>query len=186
MSTKENIIEAFWNIYADKPLEKITIQELMDKAGYHRSVFYVYFRDIYDLLEQEENEIINRLSECLPQIFSSIKNNCILPDTEIHTSFEKNFPKVSVLFGTHGDLSFIFKVKRLFAQNLHAIMKLPTNDYKTNLAIEFFINGHFNALLYLYKHNDKIKLTDYLKMAIPVFNILFKQNKPKSTDKYTS
>ena len=53
MSTKENIIEAFWKLYAEKPIEKITIQELMNKAGYHRSVFYVYFKDIYDLLEQE-------------------------------------------------------------------------------------------------------------------------------------
>ena len=78
MTTKENIIEAFWKIYAHKPLEKITIQELMDKAGYHRSVFYVYFKDIYDLLEQEENDIIDKLNEILPYIFYSIKNNHIL------------------------------------------------------------------------------------------------------------
>ena len=28
----------------------------MDKAGYHRSVFYTYFKDIYDLLEQEQED----------------------------------------------------------------------------------------------------------------------------------
>ena len=62
MTTKENIIEAFWKIYAHKPLEKITIQELMDKAGYHRSVFYVYFKDIYDLLEWiYTNEVIGKI-----------------------------------------------------------------------------------------------------------------------------
>ncbi|MBM6672225.1 TetR/AcrR family transcriptional regulator, partial [Phocaeicola coprophilus] len=82
MTTKENIIEAFWKIYAHKPLEKITIQELMDKAGYHRSVFYVYFKDIYDLLEQEENDIIDKLNEILPYIFYSIKNNHILPNID--------------------------------------------------------------------------------------------------------
>lgn len=177
MTTKENIIEAFWKIYAHKPLEKITIQELMDKAGYHRSVFYVYFKDIYDLLEQEENDIIDKLNEILPYIFYSIKNNHILPniDTKIYNLFKENFPKVNILFGSHGDLSFIFKVKKLFAKILCDIMQLPTNDYKTNLAIEFFINGHFSALLYLYKHSNKINLVDYLKIIIPIFNTLFKQ-----------
>ena len=54
--TKENIIIAFWEIYREKSINKITIKELMDKAGYHRSVFYTYFKNIYDLLEQEQED----------------------------------------------------------------------------------------------------------------------------------
>ena len=53
-------------------LKKLPIQELMDKAGYHRSVFYVYFKDIYDLLEQEENDIIDKLNANTTHIFFTV------------------------------------------------------------------------------------------------------------------
>ena len=44
---------------------KIIIKELMDKAGYHRSVFYTYFKDIYDLLEQEQQDFfIQNILNC--------------------------------------------------------------------------------------------------------------------------
>ncbi|WP_440337235.1 TetR/AcrR family transcriptional regulator [Megamonas funiformis] len=63
--TKENIIIAFWEIYREKSINKITIKELMDKAGYHRSVFYTYFKDIYDLLEQEQEDFfIQNILNC--------------------------------------------------------------------------------------------------------------------------
>ena len=65
MFTKENIIIAFWEIYREKSINKITIKELMDKAGYHRSVFYTYFKDIYDLLEQEQEDFfIQNILDC--------------------------------------------------------------------------------------------------------------------------
>ena len=63
--TKENIIIAFWEIYREKSINKITIKELMDKAGYHRSVLYTYFKDIYDLLEQEQEDFfIQNILNC--------------------------------------------------------------------------------------------------------------------------
>lgn len=65
MFAKENIIIAFWEIYREKSINKITIKELMDKAGYHRSVFYTYFKDIYDLLEQEQEDFfIQNILNC--------------------------------------------------------------------------------------------------------------------------
>lgn len=178
MSTKENIIEAFWKLYAEKPIEKITIQELMNKAGYHRSVFYVYFKDIYDLLEQEEKNLISTLEQILPEVLSVIVNNSAASveyiSDDIYKHFEKNFFKVDILLRNHGDLSFLFKIKKLFKKILQDLVYFPDNDYKANLSMEFFINGHLNALLYLYKHYNKVKLEDYLKMVIPVFNSLFK------------
>ena len=65
MCARENIIIAFWNLYEYKHINKITVTELMNKAGYHRSVFYSYFKDIYDLLEQEKIRFFNNLMDCI-------------------------------------------------------------------------------------------------------------------------
>lgn len=114
----------------------------------------------------------------MPEVLSVIVNNSAASveyiSDDIYKHFEKNFFKVDILLGKHGDLSFLFKIKKIFKKVLQDLVHFPDNDYKANLAMEFFINGHLNALLYLYKHYNKVKLEDYLKMVIPVFNSLFK------------
>ena len=56
--TKENFITSFWQLYQDKPVQKISIRELCATAGYNRTTFYDHFRDIYDLLEQAIYQIL--------------------------------------------------------------------------------------------------------------------------------
>jgi hypothetical protein len=41
------------------------------------------------------------------------------------------------------------------------------------LAVEFFINGHLNALLYMYKYKDRLSIEDYLEIVKPVINNIF-------------
>lgn len=50
-TTKTTIANSLKALLAEKPLSKITIQELADHAGISRMTFYYHFKDIYDLLE---------------------------------------------------------------------------------------------------------------------------------------
>lgn len=59
LQTKENLKAAFWEIYQQKPLDQITVREVTDLAGYNRGTFYVYYKDVYDVLEQTEEEILS-------------------------------------------------------------------------------------------------------------------------------
>ncbi len=43
--------ESFKEIAVTKPIEKITIKEITDKAGVIRPTFYNHFQDKYELLE---------------------------------------------------------------------------------------------------------------------------------------
>ena len=65
--TKKNLINAFWSLYCEKRIEKITVKEITQKAGYNRGTFYEYFTDIYDVLEQIEESLVPSLDE-LPTI----------------------------------------------------------------------------------------------------------------------
>jgi AcrR family transcriptional regulator len=42
--------EAFLRLIMEKPIEEITVQEVLDRAGVGRSTFYLHFRDKNDLL----------------------------------------------------------------------------------------------------------------------------------------
>ena len=56
--TRTNLREAFWELYAEKSIEKITVREITDRAGYNRATFYLYYRDVYDVLEQVEDTVV--------------------------------------------------------------------------------------------------------------------------------
>jgi len=37
--TKQNLIDAFWSLYCEKRIEKITIKEIAQRAGYNEEPF---------------------------------------------------------------------------------------------------------------------------------------------------
>lgn len=60
--TRRNLKEAFWGLYLEKPLSRISIKEITDRAGYNRGTFYLYYRDVHDILECIEQEILDTLT----------------------------------------------------------------------------------------------------------------------------
>ena len=59
--TKRSIINAFIELRANRPLEKITVKELSERAMINKATFYSHYKDIYDLSEQLEKETIDRI-----------------------------------------------------------------------------------------------------------------------------
>ena len=49
--TKEALARSLKELAAKEPIDKITIQELVDQCGLNRQTFYYHFHDIYELLE---------------------------------------------------------------------------------------------------------------------------------------
>ena len=56
--TKLALKTAFWELYTQKPLEKITIKDITDTAGYNRGTFYLYYKDVYDIFTQVKDELL--------------------------------------------------------------------------------------------------------------------------------
>ena len=50
--TKKAMIESFLNLLAKKPLEKITVRDIVDDCGINRNTFYYYFQDTYAVVEE--------------------------------------------------------------------------------------------------------------------------------------
>ncbi len=67
--TKEAIKYALIDLLKHKTLEKITIKDITESADINRGTFYLHYLDKYDLLEQIEDEYIERLSQSLDYDF---------------------------------------------------------------------------------------------------------------------
>lgn len=49
--TKKALAESLKNMLAEKPLDKITVVDIVNDCGVNRQTFYYHFQDIYDLME---------------------------------------------------------------------------------------------------------------------------------------
>lgn len=69
--TERNIRNAFLAIRTRKQLEKITVRELCESAEISKATFYLHYRDIYDLSEKLQLEVIDDIIQCVddPKIF---------------------------------------------------------------------------------------------------------------------
>ena len=59
--TKRSIAAAFLALRAAKPLERITIRELAEKAEISKATFYLHYRDIYALADELEKQTIQSI-----------------------------------------------------------------------------------------------------------------------------
>lgn len=60
-STKEALGIALKKMLTVKPIDKITVKDLVEECGVNRQTFYYHFDDVYDLLEWVFEEDANRI-----------------------------------------------------------------------------------------------------------------------------
>jgi len=78
-NTKEALAEALKKMLAIKPIDKITVKDLVEECGVNRQTFYYHFDDVYDLLEWVFEEDANRVlpSEIGTDIVSERWRECV-------------------------------------------------------------------------------------------------------------
>lgn len=100
-SAKKLIITAFTCLLSPTSFEKITVQQIVKKAGVSRSTFYLHFQDKYDLLSQLTEDITeeflqfyrNPILSVEKDLQNNIKEQTLLITLKIceHIQFYKNF-----------------------------------------------------------------------------------------------
>ena len=63
--TEKGIRNAFIELRSRKPLEKITIKELCEHAYINKSTCYSHYKDIYDLSERMEEEVVSSITNSI-------------------------------------------------------------------------------------------------------------------------
>ncbi len=52
VTTKDKIFQTFLEILNEKPFDKITVRDIVERCNINRNTFYYYYSDIYELLEE--------------------------------------------------------------------------------------------------------------------------------------
>ena len=146
--TKTCLRDAFWQLYSEKPIEKITIKEITELAGYNRGTFYLYYKDVYDILSQIEQDILDNIRLAVDVIQQKDPED-FTNNLSIFVELMQTYSKYStVLLGDNGDPLFTTQLKELIWPLIQRFF-LPLkelNEYHMSLLSEFYLSGILAAV----------------------------------------
>jgi AcrR family transcriptional regulator len=152
--TRENLMQAFWSLYCQKKIEHISIKEITDKAGYHRSTFYEYFFDIHDLLNQLENSLLAYIKEKVVNSLAVDRYDDI--PQGLADLYESKGNYLSVLLGENGDPYFSKKLKAVMGSALVNPFGLSESELHTSYILEFGLSAIIATITYWYRNNKNL------------------------------
>jgi len=149
--TKLTFQQAFWKLYKQKGIERISVSELVKTAGYNRSTFYEYFTNIRDLLDRLEDSLLEEISE---QIINHIENDLNDKDAIrlLATLYQQKGEYLSVLLSENGDPRFVKKIKDVMRPQIAYIYGLNAEDLRTKYIIELGMSSIIGTLTHWYNN----------------------------------
>lgn len=112
--TRRDFEAAFWELYATRPIERVTVRELAQRAGYNRGTFYLHYEDIYDLLDSVESDLLEQVERCISDCPEEpSKGDLLALMTRMIKLYQKNRTALVVLMGENGDASFTHRLRAL-------------------------------------------------------------------------
>lgn len=162
-ATRNTFIEVFCDFYETRPIEKITVKEIVQKAGYSRATFYHYFRDTYELLEYIENSFISTL---IKAITNNIEKHRILDDF-VHTFIEligSERMYIKIFMNSSNNSSFIDRLRMEAVPLLLTALHVSPDNITAKYALEFYISGVVPVIGTWLKRNQDISTEDMAQL----------------------
>lgn len=192
-NAKNDFIIAFWKLYEKKRIEKISIRELSQTTGYNRTTFYVYFHNIYDLLDEA---IINLLSpikeniDCIQNLidFSSMEKIFL-------SFFYENDKCIQLILNNNHHYILEDRAKEIIIPMLKdKLINQASHGISMDYIIEYQISAIFGVLrLWFWDSDKKISKEELAhilfeistKGVFPILNQKFEKSKldPLNNDK---
>ena len=137
--TRAMILAGFIQLMQQKPVKDISVRELADLVDINRSTFYLHYTDIYDLLEQTENGLMDQFLAIID------KNHANLTLQEFSILAE-NQPLCRALMSPNGDIAFVRKLEKLIAEDGVKTLRLLSDEkdldaQDLNYVTSFFLSG---------------------------------------------
>ncbi len=100
-----------------KRVKDISVRELTDLADVNRGTFYLHYKDVFDLLEQSENDLLVELHETISKFDeTTVSDDPTIIFEGVYNLCKKNSNLVRILIGENGDIKFLNRLKELIRE----------------------------------------------------------------------
>ena len=142
--TKRLLRQGLTELLKEKSIKKITVRELSERVDINRGTFYLHYKDIYDLVEQIEQELFDE--------YEGIVQNYTIADlkTQPHKIFSDvcgflyaNREICAALLGENGDINFILNLRKFLREK--CLRDITTYYQLENLTAFNYVYAYFEA-----------------------------------------
>ncbi len=152
--SKESLKNSLIDTMKEKPINNITVKELVATADLNRSTFYNYYCDIPDMLEKLENELYNEFLRILElYIIKDNKDHDIYKEAhgfieDMCDVIRENAEFCKCIFSKNGDISFLFKLEELIENHIKDQLKKDFDNKLDHLAYVYsFVKSGYTGIL---------------------------------------
>lgn len=142
-----------------KPLQSITVKELCEMAQINRGTFYAHYYDIYQLMEELEDEMLLELQQLLQRnsvIVNPVSDRPSSFITSIIEFFTNNKEMCTILIGENGDKKFVNKIIQIGKDKcIEEYGRLFTSSNPLQVEIFYtFVSHGFVGLIQFWMQNE--------------------------------
>ncbi|OIJ09372.1 TetR family transcriptional regulator [Anaerobacillus arseniciselenatis] len=155
--TRNVLKESFMKRMKEKPLSTITITEVCEAADINRSTFYSHYKDLYDLLYQIEDGIIEDMNQTLSAYNYTKDDEAIQMTEKLLQYLAENRESCQILFSEHGDPNFQKKVMVLAHTHLLNSLMADSNNipFYSEYVSLYIANGSIHIVQHWLKNGVK-------------------------------
>lgn len=168
--TKHSIIMAFWNLYTDKEIDKITVRSITEQAGIHRATFYLHFDHVYAILDCIKDTQLSAVRYVCTN-YTSSENNYADFLCAMQKLYTENELFLKPLLCEYRDSGFAMEYRRILKEKLQKDIGLPL--FSKNSANYFVIDSFLSGLIETFiscLHTKKIPLEQAYLLASGIVN----------------
>lgn len=143
--TRGTLIDTFIKLSENKPINKISVSEICNVAGYNRSTFYQYFTDTHHLLSCIEDDLLLYIKNTVISQIGERHPENLFVDLFIEVNTEKK-NTLKLLLDKSLNNGFPTKLKESLIPLFAAQMNLSLDDEQTIYKLDFYLSGIISVL----------------------------------------
>ncbi|MGN1227157.1 MAG: TetR/AcrR family transcriptional regulator [Christensenellales bacterium] len=166
--TKKLLSITLLELMEEKPIEKISVTDICNKAMVHRTTFYSHFEDKYHLLSYVFQNIKEELFENLQnsEISKDLKSISIEINKVIIEFLTKNQKDIKQILKYNHNEKFYSILRESFERSLKALFielkneQMISYEIPLHILTTFIVGGFSNVVIYHMANPDNCNLSD--------------------------
>lgn len=142
--TRRSIRAAFLELLGEKPIERITVKELAERAEVGKATFYLHYRSVYDLRDQLRRALVDEVVDRAVEAPGSFDDSAGLV-SRLFDAFDAQHDLVELLFPGDGSPGLAALIERAIRAAMLAWKPELDGDVQFEMLLTYMVMGGFGA-----------------------------------------
>lgn len=162
MMLKNSVIE----LLGEKPIEKITVKEICERADVNRGTFYSHYSDQYDLYNSIIDELLNGIFERLGDFLKAGHQSMLKSVTLVYEYIKENSKLAEILLEGRIKYGIDARINDIVESIYLRDIKKSVDDQKIDAVYSFIASANLGIIKYWLNSGMKMSVQEMAALSI--------------------